>query len=188
MEELNEELEQENLVYEFNGTEVRMVHLDGDLWVTAEAIGAALEYPEARIGVMKVYKRHAEELKNHSCVTSLVTQGEDGKTQRRSVRVFNEEGVMIVTMLSRQPKAAAFRAWAVGVLKAYRRGELALNSPGERDHLLELCLREGGKGNVAALETLVRRYGYGREVVEGQLAVLAALKKVPGEQMKLPMA
>lgn len=42
--------------------------------------------------------------------------------------------------------------------------------------LLDTCLKEAGKGNVPALETLVRRFGYPAEIVERQLQVLELLR------------
>ncbi|MCP5340412.1 MAG: hypothetical protein H7A16_09600 [Sinobacteraceae bacterium] len=80
--------------------------------------------------------------------------------QLRPVRVFNEEGVMILTMLSQQPKAAAFRAWAVKILKAYRHGQLVLQNPANRERLLETCIKEARFGNEAALHTLIAHFGY----------------------------
>lgn len=158
---------------DFNGKPLGLIPHDGDLWVQAEDIGGCLEYAEGRKAIMKIYERSREELDPHTCVVKLTTQGQDGTVQRRDVRVFNEEGVMIITMLSRQPIAAEFRAWAVKILKAYRRGELAMSAPAGRDHLLELCITEAGKGNVAALDTLVKRYGYPGEIKVQQLKLVS---------------
>jgi prophage antirepressor-like protein len=83
-----------------------------------------------------------------------------GITQLRPVRVFNEEGVMILTMLSSQPKAALFRAWAVGVLKAFRHGNLTISSPANRQRLLETCIKESRWGNPVAVHTLIQHFGY----------------------------
>lgn len=44
------------------------------------------------------------------------------------------------------------------------------------DKLLDTCLREAGKGNRAALETLVRRFGYPAEIVEQQIADVYRLR------------
>jgi prophage antirepressor-like protein len=162
----------EPVVYEFNRQPVPMHRHEGDLWVTSEHIGAALGYAEPNRAITKIYNRNREELDLHTCTPKLVHQAEDGIEQRRSVRCFNEEGIMIITMLSRQPKAAEFRAWAVKILKAYRHGELVLNQPSERDHLLELCISEAGKCNIAALSTLVSRYGYEPSIKEQQLKIL----------------
>jgi prophage antirepressor-like protein len=82
-------------------------------------------------------------------------------SQRRRVRIFNEEGVMVITMLSRQPLAAKFRGWAVGLIKSYRRGELvALNAGPAREAVLITCIKEARFGNPVAIDTLIRRYGY----------------------------
>ncbi|KAA0230144.1 hypothetical protein EDM76_11565 [bacterium] len=89
-----------------------------------------------------------------------------GITQLRPVRVFNEEGVMILTMLSGQPKAAAFRAWAVAVLKAHRHGNMVTASPAGRGRLLETCIKETRFGNPAAIHTLVHRFGYPESIAE----------------------
>lgn len=87
-------------------------------------------------------------------------------TQLRPVRVFSEEGVMILTMLSQQPRAAEFRAWAVGVLKAYRHGNLVIGNPANRDRLLETCIKEARFGNAAALHTLIEHFGYPASIRE----------------------
>jgi len=161
--------------FDFNGTAVQLIPYDGDFWVTGEAIGGALGYPDAPRAIAKVYNRNPEELKNYSTVAKLTTHDNDGTARRRSVRVYNEEGIMIITMLSRQPKAAEFRAWAVQILKAYRRGELLMTTPGARDYLLELCIRESGRGNVAAMDILITRYGHRPQIVQEQKFMLACL-------------
>ena len=170
--------------YDFNGTPVGLIPHDGDLWVKTDDIGGCLGYSDGSRSVMKIYNRNREELDPHTCVVKLTTQGRDGVEQRRTVRVFNEEGVMIITMLSRQPKAAEFRAWAVKVLKAYRRGELAMTAPPQRDHLLELCIIQAGYGNVAAMDTLIGRYGYRKEIKQEQMK-LVALRYGKGNPMLL---
>ncbi len=173
--------------YDFNGKPIDLVPHDGGFWVTGEAIGGALGYPDAPRAIAKVYERNREELKIHSCVVKLTTQGGNGSGQKRRIRVYNEEAIMIITMLSRQPKAAEFRAWAVQILKAYRRGELVMSTPGERDRLLELCIRESGNGNIAAMDTLITRYGYRSELKEEQQVLLAVLRgKVQVQLPSLP--
>lgn len=172
--------------HKFGDLTVQLIPYDGDFWVTGEAVGVALEYPDPLRGVSKVFQRNRERLEKHSTLVKLTTV-EGGIAKLRAVRVFNEEGVMIITMLSRQPKAVEFQDWAVQILKAYRHGELALSGAGERDHLLELCLRESGRGNVAALHTLVTRYGYPQTMPAEQTELLKALKGAASKQLPLPM-
>lgn len=172
---------------EFKGLPISVIPHDEDLWVTAEAIGTALEYPDPRKSVQKVFERNRDELLPHSCVVKLTTQGQDGPPQGRATRVFNEEGVMIITMLSRQQKAKEFRRWAVGVLKAFRRGGLAVTELRDREHMHRLCLKEVSKGNVAAMDTLIQHFGYRPEFKDEQLIALAVLRGRPSGQMQMAL-
>ncbi|AWL12775.1 hypothetical protein HMF8227_02323 [Saliniradius amylolyticus] len=145
---------------EFNGQSVTLIPHQGDLWMTMEMIGQALEYADPRKAVHKLYERNKEELNEYSTVVRLTTvEGDIDK--RRNVRVFNEEGVMVLSMLSGQPKAAAFRRWAVQVLKAYRHQQLTLSNsvPVEHDKFLEKMVIEAGKRNPYARTILQERYG-----------------------------
>lgn len=178
--------------FTFNGKPLSAIPHDNDLWLTGEDIGRALEYSYPRQAITKLYERNREELDNYSTVLKLPiasaesTQEGDtcevnltsqvgseevnltpaGTTQLRDVRVFSEEGVMILTMLSGQPRAAAFRAWAVRVLKAYRHGNLVIASPSKRDQLLQTCIKEVRFGNPAAIHTLVHHFGYPETIAE----------------------
>lgn len=174
--------------FNYNGIPLAAIEHEEDLWLTGEDIGNALEYTHPRQSITKLYQRNQEELDQHSiviklpisslpaeseegtCEVNLTSQvgseesgtppAESGITQLRPVRVFNEEGVMILTMLSSQPKAALFRAWAVGVLKAFRHGNLTISSPANRQRLLETCIKESRFGNPVAVHTLIQHFGY----------------------------
>lgn len=100
---------------DFNGHSIDVIHHKKDYWLNAEQIGSALEYSNARKSINDIYNRNKELLADYTCVRKLRTQG-----QKRQIRVFNEEGVMLITMKSRQPKAIEFQKWAVKVLKNYR--------------------------------------------------------------------
>ena len=105
---------------DFNGQLVDFIENNGELWLPSEAIGKALEYNNPKDSILKIYERNKEELADYSDTVKLTAP--DGK--KYPTRVFSEEGVMVITMLSRQPKSVEFRRWAVKVLKAFRRGEL----------------------------------------------------------------
>lgn len=175
-------------IKKFGEHDIQMLPHDGDLWVTGESIGVALEYPEPRKAIVKVYERHRSELETYSCVVKVTSHDSDGTARRRAVRVYNEEGVMIITMLSRQPKAAEFRRWAVQILKAYRHGELVMAEPKDRDQILAICLKEVSKGNVAAMDTLIHRYGYRPEFKDEQLRVLLAMRGKDASQLDLGLS
>lgn len=152
----------DNLVEkDFNGQSVQMLEYSSDLWLPMEMIGEALQYKDPRQSIHKLYKRNDVELDDYSCVVSVTTQGASASSQKRDIRLFNEEGVMILTMLSSQPKAAEFRGWAVKILKAYRNQQLTLTntlSPNQ-DKFLERMVIEAGKSNAYAKMILHDRYG-----------------------------
>lgn len=112
-------------IVDFNGTAIQIHLINDDVWMTAESIGIALGYKDPRNQVLKIFNQHHEELELFSTTAKLAAVDQ----KSRDMRVFNEEGVMIITMLSRQPKAAEFRRWAVQVLKAYRHGLLVSTQP-----------------------------------------------------------
>lgn len=125
-----------NQLANFNGQAIQVIYQNGDAWMTGEQIGDALGYEEPRIAISKIYKRNLEELNEYSCVTKMVTQGENGVMQQREVRLFNEEGVMLICMFSQQPRAREFRKWAVKILKAYRHGQLQLQATADKAEML----------------------------------------------------
>lgn len=104
---------------EFNGHPLEIIQHQDEVWFNKEQIGGALGYADPRKAINKIYLRNQTELDEYSVGVKLGST--DGK--QYETRIFNEEGVMLLTMLSRQPKAAEFRRWAVKVLKAYRHSE-----------------------------------------------------------------
>ncbi len=70
----------------------------------------------------------------------------DGK--RRQMRLYNEEGVMIIAMRSRQPKADEFCEWAVGVLKAYRHGQLSSSQVSDHSNEVNIYISEIPEGMI----------------------------------------
>ena len=109
----------------FNNHIFDLVEKDNDLWFTGEQIGIALEYKNPRDAILDIYSRNKDELDEYSVTLKL--RATDGKKYK--TRVFNEKGVMLITMFSRQRKAKIFRRWAVDILNAYRHGELVAMSP-----------------------------------------------------------
>jgi prophage antirepressor-like protein len=178
--------------FNFNGLPIQAIEHEGDLWMTGEDVGRALEYSDPVQGIRNLFNRNKSELEGYSsqlklsCETGVDGVEDDARApvQRRPVRVFNEEGVMILTMLSSQPKAAEFRMWAVKILKAYRHGELALNAGPQREAVLIVCIKEARFGNPVAIDTLIRRYGYPetiRREIRGEM-----LRRVQGDPAQCP--
>lgn len=106
--------------FQFNDIPVSVIGQDGEGWMTGDDIGKALDYNHPRDSIQNIFERNREELEEHSVTIKLMAT--DGK--QYDTRVYNEEGVMMIAFFSKQPKAAAFRKWAVKILKAYRNKEL----------------------------------------------------------------
>lgn len=171
-------------VRRFGEADVQMIVHDGDMWMAGESVGTALEYPNPLQAITNLFNRHRGELSEYATQLKLSCV-EGGIEKRRTVRVFNEEGVMLVTMLSKQPQAAAFRRWAVQLLKAFRHGELVMTEPKDRDQILMVCLKEAGRGNVAAIDTLTKRYGYAPDMIERQIKMSLAMRGKDMKQLSL---
>ncbi len=88
------------------------------LWLDARTIGEALGYEDPS-NVLKVYERNLEELEEFSVTVKLT--GTDGKLYEQ--RIFNEEGIYIISMLARTDRAKLFRR-AVAKLLKKRRAEM----------------------------------------------------------------
>lgn len=105
--------------FNFHGTPVAIIDHNNEAWITGDDIGKALEYNHPRQRITGIFGRYRDELEGYSVELNLSST--DGKSY--NTRVYNEEGVMLISMFSNQPKAKAFRRWAVQVLKQYRHAE-----------------------------------------------------------------
>lgn len=94
-----------------------------DVFMTAMQLGECLGYSEPVIAINKLVSRN-QYLKQSefSVVTKLVST--DGK--QYDTRIFTEDGIYEVTMLSRTEKAKEFRAWVRKILKSIRNEQATL--------------------------------------------------------------
>lgn len=146
-----------NDLIRFEDVELAVIDRDGQRWLAAADIAAALGYGRAD-KVTHLYTRNAGEFSEAmTCVLKVRTQGglepqngvaapdlraQSGHAatdQRRDVRVFSLRGAHLVAMLARTPRARAFRAWALDLIEA----ELA-------------TLRDPGRGRDAVTARLAR--------------------------------
>ncbi len=92
-----------------------------DMYMTINQLAACLGYAD-RSGVQKLVDRNDYlNQPEFSCWDKLSHESGAKKT-----RVFTEDGIYEVTMLSGQPKAKEFRAWIRGILKVLRSGDAKL--------------------------------------------------------------
>lgn len=93
-----------------------------DMFMTISQLAACLEYA-SKSGVENILSRneYLKEPEFSGTHVLWVPNGRDNYSEQRT-RVFTEDGIYEVTMLSGQPKAKEFRAWIRKILKALRRG------------------------------------------------------------------
>lgn len=94
--------------------------------MTAEQLGSALEYSTPRESINKMVSRSGY-LRQPEFSGEVKMTSPQGTLQ--STRIFTEDGIYEVTMLSRQPKAQKFRAWVRAILKSLRKGETFVIKP-----------------------------------------------------------
>lgn len=137
---------------DFEGVDVQVIQAEdylGNLWVTAEEIGKALDLQPAKSSVDQIFSRHQEELAEFSMLWPMETA-----KGVRDTRIFCEEGIYLITFFSQSPKAKEFRKWVAKLLKAYRQGKLG-TGPAVRERLAKmkeqrLWMEEQRKFNAAA--------------------------------------
>lgn len=96
---------------------------NGDVFMTIDQLAQALDYAD-RGGVENIINRN-EYLKDIEFSTTHKMKVVEGKREvMRERRIFTEDGIYEITMLSKQPKAKEFRAFVRKFLKGLRSGEL----------------------------------------------------------------
>ena len=99
------------------------IYSNGDeMFMTINQLAECLEYSD-KSGVQKIVNRNAY-LKNNEFSGTDILSLPQGGTQE--TRIFTEDGIYEITMLSSQPKAKVFRSWIRKLLKSLRKGETTL--------------------------------------------------------------
>jgi prophage antirepressor-like protein len=95
-----------------------------DMFMTIQQLSDCLEY-SSRDAIEKIISRN-DYLKGPEFSATDKLSATDGK--QYNTRIFTEDGIYEITMLSGQPKAKEFRAWIRKILKALRKGDAKLVS------------------------------------------------------------
>lgn len=104
----------------FGEIEADIYSNDKDMFMTINQLADCLEYADKR-AIEKILERNPY-LKDKEFSILIKVPYTMGGTQ--ITRVFTEDGIYEITMLSGQPKAKEFRAWIRRILKELRRGEV----------------------------------------------------------------
>lgn len=91
----------------------------GDMFITRNQIGKALEYSDPNTAITKLHKRYKHRLDKFSVHTNMV--GTDGKIYNTCI--YNARGIYEICRHSEQPKADAFYDWVYDILESLRKGE-----------------------------------------------------------------
>lgn len=120
------------------------VHLyqdnDGEIFMTIDQLVQVLEYAsKSAIENMLTRNSYLKDVEFSSTHDVWV----DGKI--RNTRLFTENGIYEITMLSKQPKAMEFRQFIRRLLKGLRKGEIKLLAPDVKPQDQLLTLLTGAK-------------------------------------------
>ncbi|WP_018934468.1 BRO-N domain-containing protein [Gracilibacillus lacisalsi] len=119
----------------FEGNEVEVYwNEQNEPVMTIQQLAKSLEYAQVR-AVEKLIENNTY-LRNEEFSALIEVPYSKGGTQK--TRIFNEDGIYEVTMLSKKPKAREFRAFVRKLLKQLRRGEVQLVQPQSEQEKLQV--------------------------------------------------
>lgn len=95
-----------------------------DVFMTINQLAQALGYA-SKSGVEKIIQRN-EYLKDIEFSATDILSAPDGKEYE--TRIFTEDGIYEVSMLSKTSVAKEFRSWVRKIIKGLRKGEIAIQS------------------------------------------------------------
>lgn len=109
----------------FGEVEADIYSNGNDMFMTMSQLADCLGYAD-KSGVEKIVQRNAylKEVEFSGTDSLSVPNGKGFSEQQ--TRVFTEDGIYEVTMLSGQPKAKQFRRWIRGILKGLRTGKIKM--------------------------------------------------------------
>lgn len=114
---------------------------NGEVFMTIEQLSSALEY-SGKSSIDSIVSRNPYLRESYFSVTCKM-QATDGKSY--NTRLFTEDGIYEITMLSKQPKAMEFRQFIRRLLKGLRKGEIKLLAPDTKPQDQLLTLLAGAK-------------------------------------------
>lgn len=101
----------------------------GDIWMTREQIGMALEYEYPRDAIRKLHARHPERLDQYSMRVPIERGGQFGLPSdngEQDAYLYSNKGIMEICRWSKQPKADQFIDFVWDVMDKLIKGDLAL--------------------------------------------------------------
>lgn len=167
---------------DFGGIQCDFYGKENDVYMTSEQLSQCLEYADRR-GVDKLVERNEYLKADDFSTTVKLSVVEGGRTVTRERRIFTEDGIYEVTMLSKTEKAKEFRAWVRAILKSLRSGKAKLIGMTEYQQMMAQTRAENARIRKAQLlERLASQYdGTYRQVLHAHVT-----KELTGEYL-LPL-
>lgn len=94
----------------------------GDIIMTAEQIGSALEYADGKKAILTLFNRNKSRFEKFS--DTLKVRATDGKEYE--TRIFNEHGIYALIFLSNKPKAIEFQEWVYARIAEIRKNSFSM--------------------------------------------------------------
>jgi prophage antirepressor-like protein len=98
----------------------------GQIWMTREQIGRALEYSDPNGAIEVIHRRNHDRLDKFSTTVKL-TGVEGTREVTREMTVYTYKGIYEICRFSRQPKADAFMDWVWEVVESIRKTGMYLS-------------------------------------------------------------
>ena len=96
-----------------------VIHEQGRYWMTAKEIGKALGYNDPANSMNRLCSRHKDEIEPYKGYIQLT----DHLGIPHETSIFNTDGMWLIALLAKTPKARKFRKFIVNMLKALEREE-----------------------------------------------------------------
>src|SRR5690625_459567 len=129
----------------FEGNEVEIYQLeDGSPVMTIDDLAKSLGYA-SKDGIEKIISRNDYLKSSDFSTTYNLSVVEGGREVTRERRIFNEDGIYEITMLSKKPKAREFRSFVRNLLKKLRKGEYQVIQPSAEQDKLKIRMMKRSK-------------------------------------------
>lgn len=133
--------------FDFNGVNCDIYSKSNEIFMTGEQLGRALGYQYAREGINKIVSRN-EYLKDKEFSCEVKMTSEAGE---RNTRIFTEDGIYEVTMLSKTETGKKFRKVVRNIVKSLRHGENKLIKTSEYQKLTAEAKLNNSKARMASV-------------------------------------